>query len=203
MASNGWSLYDLDASVVSGTPLVLQQFYDAIPSLQLDLYYQHTNLSLVKSSWNSSLESSGWSAIKQVFGSIPSAAPLAVYSTYSNHTNVPPFIVQGNVQSYWTEIYFYWITKDGINITQWSNVAEVDGQLTGDPSWDESNTGIPAVAEAGTNHKTYRFVASTGDYIFGSMILEGQSDSITVLNYDIGLQDWRESPAIRNISGWV
>ena len=54
LTSNGWEMAALSLEMNRGTHLVLQQFYDNSTARQLDLYYQHKNLSLTKASWKPS-----------------------------------------------------------------------------------------------------------------------------------------------------
>ena len=58
---DGWNLTTLNVNATPGSALAFQQFYDASPTFQqiydpssaneLDVYYQHRNLSLIRSSW--------------------------------------------------------------------------------------------------------------------------------------------------------
>lgn len=133
---------------------------------------------------------------------MPPATSFAIYSTYSYHTNVPLSVsAEHNPRSFWTYLYFSWVSDDGIALSNWLNLAEADGSVI-DPDWEETGPNVPIVAEAGTNGKKYHCLASTGDYVFSSISTTGQADSIFLISYDITQKQWHEVAAVGTIEGW-
>lgn len=99
-------------------------------------------------------------------------------------------------------IYASWVSNEGISLTCWDKRIFIDGsRVQPEDTWSEFSLDIPAVATAGGNGKAYYSVALTGNFMFGSVSVNG-ADGVSAFKYSNDREEWLEAFTAGAIDGW-
>jgi hypothetical protein len=122
-----------------------------------------------------------------MYYTIPAAAPIAIYSTYSNVS------AGAGLYGFETWIYILWVSGTGIVVNVWI------GAWSGTKfTWYGDGSSVPAVMAGGSsNGKNYSSIAITGNNVFAAFSIEGQTGSIATFQGAELDQYWSETSPVQ------